>query len=114
MDARRMLTFIDASPSPFHACATAAERLASAGFTRLAEPDAWPEGPGRHFVQRGGSLVHGRDIGSHGAKNQNQRLGIRVMPFLAYVDIRGLDSVQLGELGKFFGHIPKEGWLRHQ
>jgi aspartyl aminopeptidase len=57
MDARRMLTFIDASPSPFHACASAAASLESAGFTRLAEPDAWPTGPGRHVVQRGGSLV---------------------------------------------------------
>jgi aspartyl aminopeptidase len=57
MDARRMLSFIDASPSPFHACAAAAARLESAGFTTLAEPDAWPTGPGRHLVRRGGSLV---------------------------------------------------------
>lgn len=57
MDARRMLTFIDASPSPFHACAEAAARLESAGFTALGEPDAWPAAPGRHFVRRGGSLV---------------------------------------------------------
>ncbi len=57
MDARRMLTYIDASPSPFHACAEAADRLEAAGFTALAEPDAWPAAPGRHFVRRGGSLV---------------------------------------------------------
>jgi aspartyl aminopeptidase len=57
MDARRMLTFIDASPSPFHACAEAAARLESAGFTALREPDAWPAAPGRHLVRRGGSLV---------------------------------------------------------
>jgi len=57
MDARRMLTFIDASPSPFHACATAAVRLDAAGFTPLAEPAAWPGGSGRHYVRRGGSLV---------------------------------------------------------
>jgi len=57
MDARRMMTFIDASPSPFHACAEAAARLDAAGFRPLAEPDAWPAGPGRHYVRRGGSLV---------------------------------------------------------
>ena len=57
MDARRMLTFIDASPSPFHACAQAAARLESAGFGPLAEIDEWPASPGRHFVRRGGSLV---------------------------------------------------------
>jgi aspartyl aminopeptidase len=57
MDVRQMLRFIDASPSPFHACATAAERLEAAGFTALSERDAWPRSPGRHFVRRGGSLV---------------------------------------------------------
>ena len=34
--------FIDASPSPFHVCVTAADRLRAAGFTELAEGDAWP------------------------------------------------------------------------
>jgi aspartyl aminopeptidase len=57
MDLRRMLAFIDASPSPFHACAVAGERLESAGFARLSESDPWPAEPGRHYVRRGGSLV---------------------------------------------------------
>ena len=57
MDVRRMLAFIDASPSPFHACAQAADRLEAAGFTALAEADAWPTEPGRHYIRRGGSLV---------------------------------------------------------
>ncbi len=52
-----LLAFIDASPSPFHACATAAERLEAAGFTELSEADAWAPGPGRRFLRRGGSLV---------------------------------------------------------
>jgi aspartyl aminopeptidase len=55
--ARRLLTFIDASPSPFHAAATAAGLLDAAGFTELAEADAWPAGPGHRFIRRGGSLV---------------------------------------------------------
>jgi aspartyl aminopeptidase len=54
---RRMLDFIDASPSPFHACATAATRLRRAGFHEVAEVDAWPGGAGRFFARRGGSLV---------------------------------------------------------
>jgi aspartyl aminopeptidase len=57
MDVRRMLAFIDASPSPFHACAQAAERLEGAGFTELSESDTWAAEPGRHFLRRGGSLV---------------------------------------------------------
>ncbi len=49
--------FIDASPSPFHVCATVAVRLEAAGFTELAEADRWPQGPGRYFIVRAGSLV---------------------------------------------------------
>lgn len=49
--------FIDASPSPFHVCATAAARLRDAGFTELAEADAWPDAEGRYFTVRAGSLV---------------------------------------------------------
>ena len=55
--ARRMLAFIDASPSPFHACAEAARQLEAAGFRELAEVDAWPAGAGSFYVRRGGSLV---------------------------------------------------------
>lgn len=52
-----LCAFIDASPSPFHVCATVAGSLDAAGFTRLEEADAWPPDPGRHYVVRGGSLV---------------------------------------------------------
>lgn len=49
--------FIDASPSPFHVCATVAERLRAAGYTELFETDPWQAvGPGC-FVVRAGSLV---------------------------------------------------------
>jgi len=49
--------FVDASPTPFHVCATAAARLRGAGYTELAETDRWPERPGRFFTVRSGSLV---------------------------------------------------------
>lgn len=50
--------FIDASPSPFHVCRTAAAELDDHGFTRLSESEPWPDGStGRHYVIRGGSLV---------------------------------------------------------
>src|SRR4051794_2463010 len=52
-----LLAFIDASPSPFHACANAAARLDGAGFTRVEEVDAWPAGPGGRYLIRDGSLV---------------------------------------------------------
>ncbi|WP_299953310.1 M18 family aminopeptidase [uncultured Modestobacter sp.] len=50
--------FVDASPSPSHAVAELARRLSAAGFTELAESDAWTLAPGgQHFVVRHGSLV---------------------------------------------------------
>lgn len=49
--------FIDASPSPFHVCATVAARLTAAGYTELNEAQRWPEEAGRYFVVRAGSLV---------------------------------------------------------
>jgi aspartyl aminopeptidase len=58
--------FIDASPSPFHACATTAARLTGAGYTELSEADRWPEQPGRYFTVRAGSLVAWNSAGSEG------------------------------------------------
>src|ERR1700727_2205955 len=49
--------FIDASPSPFHACATVAARLLASGYTELREADPWPGEPGRYFTIRAGSLI---------------------------------------------------------
>ena len=34
-----LAAFLDASPTPFHACASAAALLETAGFTALAETD---------------------------------------------------------------------------
>jgi aspartyl aminopeptidase len=56
-DARGLLRFIDAAPSPFHAVAEVRTRLEALGFQALVESDAWPTAPGRHLVVRGGSLV---------------------------------------------------------
>ncbi|MPZ60637.1 MAG: M18 family aminopeptidase [Propionibacteriales bacterium] len=55
--AEGLCRFVDASPSPFHVCATAAAELESHGFRRLEETSAWPTEPGRHYLVRGGSLV---------------------------------------------------------
>jgi aspartyl aminopeptidase len=58
--------FIDASPSPFHVCATVAARLTAAGYTELDEAKRWPSEPGRYFTVRAGSLVAWNSDGAHG------------------------------------------------
>ena len=51
-----LISFIDASPSPYHAAAEALRRLTAAGFTEVAQARPWPSGPGRYVVADGGSL----------------------------------------------------------
>ena len=52
-----LLAFIAASPSPYHAVATAAARLEAAGFKPLDEAEAWDDVAGGRYVVRGGALV---------------------------------------------------------
>ncbi|MGF7122199.1 MULTISPECIES: M18 family aminopeptidase [unclassified Rhodococcus (in: high G+C Gram-positive bacteria)] len=56
-DAQGLCAFVDASPSPFHVCATVAAELTDNGFTELRETEAWPSAPGRYYLIRGGSLI---------------------------------------------------------
>ena len=51
-----LAAFIDASPSPYHACATAIARLEGAGFLPVQESGPWSDLPRRGYVQRGGSV----------------------------------------------------------
>ena len=60
--ARGLGEFVDASPSPFHVCATVARELETAGYTRLFEDQPWTEtdlnaSSARHYVIRGGSII---------------------------------------------------------
>ena len=62
--AEGLCAFIDASPSPFHVCATVAARLTDAGFTEVAETDRWSGADsGRFFTVRAGSLIAWRSEG---------------------------------------------------
>ena len=56
--AHELIEFIDASPSPWHAVASAEARLLAAGFTRLEEGSRWQlrEG-GRYYAVRGGASM---------------------------------------------------------
>ncbi len=56
-EASGLCAFVDASPSPFHACAEAGRRLTDAGFRLLSETDPFPAEAGRYYLIRGGSLI---------------------------------------------------------
>lgn len=54
----RLLTYLNASPTPFHAVSQAVERLRAHGFEVLQEADAWQLRPeGRYVVVRNGSAL---------------------------------------------------------
>jgi len=52
-----LATFVQASPTSFHAAAEGARRLAAAGFAQQDEAEAWDASPGGHFLVRDGALV---------------------------------------------------------
>lgn len=51
-----LAAFVSASPSSYHAAAEIAGRLQAAGFTELAEADAWPPGAAQ-FIRRDGAVI---------------------------------------------------------
>ncbi|WP_030259221.1 M18 family aminopeptidase [Streptomyces violens] len=52
-----LMSFLAASPSPYHAVANAAARLEKAGFRQVVETDAWDGEAGGRYVLRGGALI---------------------------------------------------------
>ena len=54
---QRLLKFIQASPTPYHATKQVAARLDAAGFQALHETDAWAIPAGRYYVKRNDSSI---------------------------------------------------------
>ncbi|MFE5731783.1 M18 family aminopeptidase [Streptomyces sp. NPDC056528] len=52
-----LMSFLSASPSPYHAVANAAGRLEKAGFRRVEETAAWDATSGGKYVVRGGAII---------------------------------------------------------
>jgi aspartyl aminopeptidase len=111
--ARRLLAFCDASPSPYHACATAAATLGDIGFTRLAEDAAWPGEPGGWYVVRGGSLIAWATAPGHqphdgfrivGAHTDSPNLRIKPQPDVVRAGVR-----QIGV--EAYGGVLLNSWL---
>jgi len=56
--AKDLCTFVDASPTPFHAVGEVVRRLAAAGFSEISERDVFRLSPGeKRYVIRGGSTL---------------------------------------------------------
>lgn len=112
-EARRLLEFIDAAPSPFHAAAEVSSRLVTQGFMALDEADQWPSGPGRYLVVRGGSLVawdvkpDGHPLSGFriiGAHTDSPNLRVKPQP-----DTGGSGYRQLGV--EVYGGVLLNSWL---
>ena len=108
-----LLGFVDASPSPFHACLEVARRLEERGFRRLAEAEAWPGEAGGRYVVRGGSIV-----AWHVPRDWRPPAGFRVLG--AHTDSPNLrikprpDAVRAGcrQLGvEVYGGVLLNSWL---
>ena len=52
-----LLAYLQASPSPYHAVASAAERLEKVGFRQAEETAAWEGTPGGRYLIRDGALI---------------------------------------------------------
>lgn len=80
---------LDASPTPYHACATAAALLTAAGYLLVDEAAPFPTAPGRYVLIRGGSLVAWDSRGGTGsfrivgAHTDSPNLRIKPRPDLA-------------------------------
>jgi aspartyl aminopeptidase len=56
--AKDLCAYLDASPTPYHAVAETARRLAAEGYSQLSEADEWRLSAGeRRYVVRDGSII---------------------------------------------------------
>src|SRR5262245_53627633 len=73
--ARDLLAYIDASPSPFHAVRETARRLEDAGYRRVAEGDDFGLKPGdRVYVVRDGASIAAFELGREAPEESGFRL----------------------------------------
>ncbi len=84
-----LISFIDASPSPWHAVASAEQRLQAGGFARLDETARWALIPGgRYYAVRGGASLIAFVVGARPLAEAGYRLvgahtdspGLRLKP----------------------------------
>lgn len=91
--ADELIAFIDASPSPWHAVASAEQRLLAHGFARLDEGERWDlAAGGRYYAVRGGASLTAFVLGSQPLAETGYRIvgahtdspGLRLKPKAAH------------------------------
>lgn len=55
--AQEYIDFLDASPSPMHACKSLTQKLNQSGFTAVDERGSWPKTAGAYYMQRGAGVI---------------------------------------------------------
>jgi aspartyl aminopeptidase len=93
IQAKDLLNFIDASPSPWHAVNSVEQRLLKQDFNQLHETEAWQLKAGnRYYVVRGGASIIAFTLGSQSLTESGFRMvgahtdspGLRLKPNAAY------------------------------
>lgn len=109
--AQRLIGYIDASPSPYHAVSTSSALLSQAGFIQLDEGALWDAPTERGFVIRDGSLVAwagpetpSRDFRLIGAHTDSPNLRVKPQPDTGRAGLR-----QLGV--ELYGGVLLNSWL---
>jgi aspartyl aminopeptidase len=110
---RSLCEFLDSSPSPYHAAASATQALVANGFTELNERSAWSTSAGKRFVVRGGAVIawsapdsdpvqHGLHI--VGAHTDSPNLRVKPRP-----DVSSAGWRQVGV--EVYGGVLANSWL---
>ncbi|KAJ8604378.1 hypothetical protein MRB53_041822 [Persea americana] len=80
--------FLSQNPTVYHAVATLARDLESAGFKKLSERDSWKiEKGGKYYVERNGSCLTAWEVGSE------YEPGNGVAMIAGHVDVGLIDAV---------------------
>jgi aspartyl aminopeptidase len=111
-EAEGLLTFVDLSPSPYHACFEAGALLSAGGFSQVSAGEDFPAG-GCHFLISGGTLVAWAVPGSASPDTGVRLLGahtdspnLRVRP---HPEVNSADYRQLGV--EVYGWVLLNSWL---
>lgn len=71
----KLLAFLDASPSPYHAVSNLSKRLGAVGFNRLDEGSSWEgavQAGGKYYFTRNGSAMVAFAIGKKYVAQNNK------------------------------------------